>query len=208
MGGSSKNSSSNNYKTNYLGTSTTKNPYVTSTTNNNGTTSSFKPNTAMETIYNSVNQNIGNLLNEYINPTLESNTNKALLNNFANVMQSQSKQNLENNIINPLTQRNMIRSSQATDLYKKEAENTNSNIANFANNLLANSQANTADMITNLLNAYLQGYNIVSDNQAQSLATSKANGSSFSTTNTDNFGGKNIGFNASNFVTSLLNAAL
>ena len=208
MGGSSKNSSSNNYKTNYLGTSTTKNPYVTSTTNNNGTTSSFKPNTAMETIYNSVNQNIGNLLNEYINPTLESNTNKALLNNFANVLQSQSKQNLENNIINPLTQRNMIRSSQATDLYKKEVENTNSNIANFANNLLANSQANTADMITNLLNAYLQGYNIVNDNQAQSLATSKSNGASLSTNNTKNSGGQNIGFNASNFVTSLLNAAL
>ena len=67
MGGSSKTSSTQNTT---LGNTTTANPYVTSNTNNNGTTTNFQNGTALKTIYDNVNQNIGNLLNEYLNPTL------------------------------------------------------------------------------------------------------------------------------------------
>lgn len=158
-----------------LGTTTTSNPYVTSTTNNNGTTTNFQSGSALETIYNSVNNNIAGLLNEYLNPTLNSTTNQAKLNAFQNTLNNQMKYNMENNIVNPLSQRNMLRSSQATNLYNQAAAQTNAQIANYANDLLANAQNETAAVINNLLNAYMQGYNVVNNNQTTSLDTSKAN---------------------------------
>lgn len=181
MGGSSK--SKNTVSTTY-GNTTTSNPYVTSNTNNKGTTTKFKNGTAFDTIYQNVNQNIGNLLNEYLNPTLNSTTNQAKLKSFENTLNNQMYSNMENNIVNPLTQRNMIRSSQATDLYNNASKNMASEIANYTNNLLANSQSETANLINNLLNAYMQGYNIVSNNQAQSLDTSQGNATT--TQNTKN----------------------
>ena len=71
---------------------------------------------------------MGSLLNEYLNPTLNSTTNQAKLNAFTNTLNTQTKKNLENNIINPLSNRNMIRSSQATDLYNNLAYNNNNAI--------------------------------------------------------------------------------
>ena len=61
-----------------------------------------------------------------------------------------------------------------------------SEIANYTNDLLANSQNNTANMINNLLNAYLQGYNVISNNQAQSLSTSQSNATQTQNTTTKN----------------------
>lgn len=174
MGGSSKNNSTQNTT---LGNTTTSNPYVTSTTNNAGTTTNFQNGTALKTIYDNVNQNIGNLLNEYLNPTLNSTTNQAKLKSFQTNLNNQMYANMENNIINPLTKRNMIRSSQATDMYNNASKQATNEMANYVNNLLADSQDNTANMINNLLNAYMQGYNVISNNQAQSLNTSKSNAS-------------------------------
>ena len=113
-----KKSSKTNNKTVY-GNTTTTNPYVTSKTDNKGTVSTFNPGTAYDTINNFVNSNMNNLLDEYLNPTLNSVTNQAKLNNFMKTLSSQTTQNLENNIINPLSKRNMVRSSQATDMYNK-----------------------------------------------------------------------------------------
>ena len=50
-----------------------------------------------------------------------------------------------------------------------------SDIANYANELLANSRLETADMLSNLLAAYMDGFNIINANQNTSLATSKGN---------------------------------
>ena len=52
MGGRS--SSTNTTQNTTLGNTTTSNPYVTSTTNNKGTTSNFQKGTALDTIYNNV----------------------------------------------------------------------------------------------------------------------------------------------------------
>lgn len=71
----------------------------------------------------------------------------------------------------------MIRSSQATDMYNNASKQATNEMANYVSNLLADSQDNTANMINNLLNAYMQGYNVISNNQAQSLNTSKSNAS-------------------------------
>ena len=116
-------------------------------------------------------------MDEYLNPSLNSTTNQSKLNAFTNTLNTQTRKNLENNVINPLSNRNMIRSSQATDLYNNLADSNNSAIANYANTLLSESQNNTANMLNNLLSYYLNGYNVISNNQAQSLATSQGNAS-------------------------------
>ncbi|MBE7710868.1 MAG: hypothetical protein E7Z92_01875 [Cyanobacteria bacterium SIG31] len=163
------------------GNTTTTNPYVTSQTTNKGTVSAFNPGTAYDTINNFVNANTEKLLDEYLNPTLNSVTNQSKMNSFMNNLNAQTSQNLENNIINPLSNRNMVRSSQATNMYNNLAQTNASQIAEYANNLLANSQSDTAKMLTNLLLWYMNGYNVLSDTQNQSLVTSQGNA-----TNTQN----------------------
>lgn len=157
------------------GNTTTTNPFVTSQTTNNGTTSTFNPGTAFDTVNNFVNGNMDSLLDEYLNPTLNSVTNQAKLNSYINTLNLQSAKSLENNIINPLSNRNMIRSSQATDLYNNLAQNNAAQIGAYANDILANSQAETAKVLTNLMLMYMNGYNAISENQKQSLATSQGN---------------------------------
>lgn len=176
MGGGSKSKSSSTSSTNYS-TTTTSNPYVTSTTNNGGTTTTLQPNTALSSVYNFTNQNIDNLLNEYLNPSYDNNINQTKMNYFTRNLEDETRKNLENNIIAPLSQRNMIRSSQATDLYNQLAKQNNRAIADYADNLLMNSQNDTGNIINNLMNLALQGYNVVSGNQAQSLQTSSGNAS-------------------------------
>ena len=161
--------------TRVYGNTTTSNPYATASTNNSGTTTSFVPGSALETIYNTVNKNMNSLLNDYLNPNLNSTTNQAKLNSFVNTLNNTTAANLENNIINPLSNRNMVRSSQATDLYKNLATSNTNATADFVNELLASSQDNSAKMISNLLSAYMKGYDVVSDMQTQSLNTSKGN---------------------------------
>ena len=179
------------------GNTTTSNPYAIASTNNGGTTSAFAAGSALETIYNVVNKNMDSLLNDYLNPNLNSTTNQAKLNSFVNTLNTTTAKNLENNIINPLSNRNMVRSSQATDLYKNL---TNSNInttANFVNELISSSQENSAKMINNLLSAYLKGYDVISDMQKQSLETSKGNATT--STNVGNSNSSSIA-NAGNII--------
>ena len=177
-----KKSSKSSSRTIYGNTMTT-NPYVTSQTNNSGTTSVFNQGTAFDNINNFVNSNMSNLLEEYLNPTLNSITNRAKMNSFVNTLNAESAKNLENNIINPLSNRNMIRSSQATNLYNNLVQNNANQIGAYANELLANSQANTADILNNLMLLYMNGYNAIMSNQQQSLSSSQGNASQ-SQTNT------------------------
>ena len=175
-----KKSSKTTAKTVY-GNTTTTNPYVISQTNNGGTVSSFVKDSAFDTINNFVNNNIGNLLQEYLNPTLNSVTNQAKLNSFMNTLSGETARAMENNIINPLSKRNMVRSSQATDMYNRLAQNNASQVANYANELLAGSQKDTASLLSNLIMLYMNGYNVLNDTQKQSLSTSQGNASKTNT---------------------------
>lgn len=174
MGGGSSSKSSSTTTKNYK-TTTTTNPYVTSTTNNKGTTTMLQPNTALSSIYNFTNNNMDRLLDEYLNPSLDTAQNQAKLDLYTRTLNDETRKNLENNIITPLAQRNMIRSSQATDLYNNLANQNQKAIADYSTSLIADSQNNTGNYINTLLNAVLQGYNVVSGNQAQSLQTSSGN---------------------------------
>lgn len=180
-----KKSSKTTSKTVY-GNTTTTNPYATAQTNNKGTVTTFNPGTAFDSINNFVNSNMDNLLNEYLNPSLNSTTNQAKMNSFMNTLNSETSKNLENNIINPLSNRNMVRSSQATNMYNNLANTNASAIGNYANELLANSQNNTASMLNNLLLMYMNGYNVISGMQNQSLATSQGNSTHTSQTTQSN----------------------
>ena len=157
------------------GNTTTSNPYASATTTNNGTVASLNDGTALSSIYNFVNKNVDSLLNEYLNPSLNSTTNQAKINSYVNTMNSQTRKNLENNIINPLSNRNMVRSSQATDMYKNLSSTNVNAFASFLNDLLANSQTETGNVLNNLMNQYQKGYDVISDMQKQSLNTSKGN---------------------------------
>ncbi len=167
-----KSKPTNTIVTNSYKNTTTSNPYAYSKTDNSGTVSGFQNGTALQSIYNFVNNSVDSLLNEYMNPTLNSTVNQAKLNAFANTLAGQTRSNLENNIINPLSKRNMIRSSQASDLYKNLANQNASSIAGYANELLSGSQENTAKMLSNLLSYYMLGANYLTDMQNHSLKAS------------------------------------
>ncbi len=157
------------------GDTTTTNPYAYARTNNSGTISGFQDGTALNSVYNFVNKNIDSLLDNYLNPNINSEANQAKLNAFTKTLNKQTKSDLENNIINPLSRRNMIRSSQATDLYKNLSDKNTSSIENYISDLLSQAQDNSAGMLNNLLKYYMDGYNVISDMQNKSLQTSSGN---------------------------------
>lgn len=205
MGKQSQNSTSTTSK--IYGNTTTNNPYASATTNNSGTTANFQPGTALDSIYNFVNKNMDSLLDEYLNPNLNSTTNQAKLNAYTNKLNSETYKNLENNIINPLSNRNMVRSSQATDLYKNLSDQNASSLSSYINDLLADSQENTASMMNNLLAAYMQGYNVISDMQNQSLHTSAGNGTT-TTNSSSNSNGLGMSTDSAGKIVSILEKVL
>ena len=205
MGKQSQNSTSTTSK--IYGNTTTNNPYASATTNNSGTTANFQPGTALDSIYNFVNKNMDSLLDEYLNPNLNSTTNQAKLNAYTNKLNSETYKNLENNIINPLSNRNMVRSSQATDLYKNLSDQNASSLSSYINDLLADSQENTTSMMNNLLAAYMQGYNVISDMQNQSLQTSAGNGTT-TTNSSSNSNGLGMSTDSAGKIVSILEKVL
>lgn len=190
------------------GNTTTKNPYASATTNNSGTTAILNPGTALDTIYNFTNNQIGSLLDEYLNPSLNSTTNQAKLNAYTSTMNSETLKNLENNIISPLSNRNMIRSSQATDLYKNLSDTNTSALSSYVNDLLSSSQENTAEVMSNLLEAYMKGYNVISDMQNQSLQTSKGNAATSSSSSSSSSGGLGSSSDSASKIVSILEKVL
>ncbi len=167
------------------GNTTTTNPYAKATTNNGGTVTNFQPGTALETIYNQVNNNINSLLEDYLNPSLNSVVNQAKMKSYSNALDTMTKQNLENGIINQLSNRNMIRSSQAGNLYNALAKQNAQSLEDYVSDLLTNSQSNTANLINNLMNLYLQGANVINGTQSTSLQTSLGNATRQNAVNSD-----------------------
>jgi hypothetical protein len=180
-----KKSSKTTNKTVY-GNTTTINPYVSSQTTNKGTTTAFNKGTAYDSINNFVNSNINSLLDSYLNPSLNTEVNHSKMNTFVDNLSTQTAKNVENGIINPLSQRNMIRSSQAGDMYSSLAQANTNAVANYANELLSASKSETSDALKTLMLMYMNGYNVLSDTQKQSLQASQGN--STKTSNSTNGG--------------------
>lgn len=173
MGKSKSNTSSTSSSTPTFIDTNTSNPYYQTTTDKNGnTTNNFVKGSAGETAYKFVNNNIGQLLDNYLNPSLDSTTNQAKLSAFNKQQQS----NLQNNIINPLANNNMVRSSQATNMYN----NLSNQSADYANQLLANTQTDTWNMINNLMDLYTTGYTGASNDISTALKAGVGNSSTTS----------------------------
>ena len=172
-------------KTTTYGNTTTSNPYAYASTDNGGTTAGFQKGTALSTVYDFVNKNINSVLNDYLTPNLNSVTNQAKLNSFANNLNQLSRNQFENSIINPLSNRNMIRSSQATDMYNNLNNQNIAQIGNYINELIANSQNDAGKMLTTLLANYMLGANYLSNMQNQSLRTSAGNATTTNSNSND-----------------------
>ena len=188
--GSSSNKSS--VTSTVYGNTTTSNPYAYSKTDNNGTLAGFQDGTALNSVYNFVNSNIDSLLNEYLQPNLNSVQNRAKIQAFADTLAGQTRKNFENNIINPLSGRNMIRSSQANDLYKNLVNQNVASVSNFANELLSNSQTETSKTLSNLLNYYMLGANYLMNMQNHSLKASSGNATKVSATSNGGYGSQEM----------------
>ena len=187
MGGGSNSSTKSNTNASSskrYSTTTTSNPYVTSTTNNRGTKTKFQDGSALSTVNSFTNNNIDRLLNEYLNPSIDTTQNQALLGQYQKNLESETNKSLQNNIIAPLTRRNMIRSSQATDLYNNLSKNNNDAISDYTAQLLSNSQNNTENTLNTLMNYIFQTGNLFNSNQALSLNTSSGNATTNTKSNT------------------------
>lgn len=166
------------------GNTTTSNPYAYAHTDNSGTSAAFQNGTALKSVYDFVNKNINNVLNDYLTPNLNSVTNQAKLNSFVQNLNQQTKNQIENNIVSPLSKRNMLRSSQSTDMYNNLINQNTAQLGNYISELLANSQTDAGKMLTTLLTSYMLGANYLSSMQGQSIQTSAGN-STRTSSNTD-----------------------
>lgn len=144
-------------KTPYQNT-TSSNPYATGTATSNG--SSYTLNPYMTQANQFIEGNMPNLYNQLLNPSLDNPQTQARSNLFYNQFNKDSTKAFENNVINPLAQRNMLRSSAVNDLANNFAQSQNEQISNFNNQLISNNTADTSALINQLMNLYTTHANL------------------------------------------------
>ena len=150
---------------------TSTSPYATATSTANGT--NVKLNDFLTNTNSWVESSLPGLYNQLLNPSLDNATTKAKSDLFNQAFTEASNKAFENNLINPLAKRNMLRSSQATDMYNQFAKDQNDTVAQFNNQLIADNTQDTSNLINQLMNIYLLGANL--GNQAVSTAQKQSN---------------------------------
>lgn len=133
-------------------TFTSKNPYAKATMGQYG--SSYKLNPFLTSQNQFIEQNVPALYNQLLNPSLNNPIYQARTDAFTNALNSQSQNAFENNIINPLSQRRMLRSSLLNDLANNLQKTQTEQISDFNNEQLANSLSDTQSLINLLMNQY------------------------------------------------------
>lgn len=175
MGGSSKTNSSSTSTKSFKATSQ-NNPYFTSATNKKGkTVTKFTPGSANETMYNFTNQNLQGLLDSYLNP----NMNDPYFQSYRNLHDQEMNRSMQNNVIDPLVKNNMIRSSQATNMYNNLANQS----SNYADQLMTGWRSEIGNTVNQLMNMYMQGQNAATGQQNSSIQASLGGGSTTTSTN-------------------------
>ena len=152
-------------------TTTSSSPYATATSTKNGTT--VKLNDFLTNTNSWVESNMPSLYNQLLNPSLDNPVTKAKSDLFNQSFSEASNKAFENNLINPLSNRNMVRSSAATNMYNNFAKDQNDTISQFNNQLIADNTQDTSNLINQLMNIYLLGANL--SNQAVSTAQKQSN---------------------------------
>lgn len=152
-------------------TTTSTSPYATATSTKNGTT--VKLNDFLTNTNAWVEGSLPGLYHQLLNPSLDNPVTKAKSDLFNQSFSEASNKAFENNLINPLANRNMVRSSAATNMYNNFAKDQNDTISQFNNQLIADNTQDTSNLINQLMNIYLLGANL--SNQAVSTAQKQSN---------------------------------
>ena len=152
-------------------TTTSTSPYATATSTKNGTT--VKLNDFLTNTNAWVEGSLPGLYHQLLNPSLDNPVTKAKSDLFNQSFSEASNKAFENNFINPLANRNMVRSSAATNMYNNFAKDQNDTISQFNNQLIADNTRDTSNLINQLMNIYLLGANL--SNQAVSTAQKQSN---------------------------------
>lgn len=176
MGKGDSNTSSSTNTTPTFAATSQSNPYFKTTTDKKGNlVTGFADGTAGQQAFDFVNKNANRLLNDYLNPSLDSVENQALMSAYTKELNKNAQSTLNNSILNPLINNGMIRSSQATNMYNNLTNQITDNISDYTNELLANSKANSWDTISNLMNLYSNGYQGIANETSNALQASVGN---------------------------------
>ncbi len=150
---------------------TSTSPYATAISKQNGT--DVKLNSFLTNTNAWVEKSLPGLYNQLLNPSLDNPVTKAKSDLFNNTFTEASNKAFENNLINPLANRNMLRSSASTNMFNNFAKDQNDTISQFNNQLIAENTQDTSNLINQLMNIYLLGANL--SNQAVSTAQKQSN---------------------------------
>ena len=133
--------------------------YGSSTSTKNGTT--WTPTSFQSHLVNYTQNNIPSLLNQYLNPTTDSEWYKA---NQA-VRQQAQKEAFENQVINPLASRNLTRGSSVNALSNMFAND----IAKQERQALLDESNRAGEMAQQLMNYYQVPYAMMSDSNVRAM---------------------------------------
>lgn len=167
---------------------TSTNPYATGKATGSG--SSYELNDFLTNTNKYVESNMPSLYTQLLNPSLDNPTTKARSDLFYKTFNEDSKKAFENNLINPLSSRNMMRSSAMTDLGNKFQKDQTDAISTFNNQLIANNATDTSNLINTLMNLYLTGSNLgqqaISNAKGDAQMVNAFNQANYQTQNANN----------------------
>jgi hypothetical protein len=172
--GSSSSSNSTTNKT--YGDTTTKNPFFTSRTDSKGNTvTKFAGNNAK--MYKTLQGNLNSAMAKLNDPNALYNDpyTQSQIRQFNNQLNDQTQQNLQNQILNPLIGGNMVRSSEATNMYNNLANQNAKLLADYNDTALQQAYQRSKDLYDDYFSQYMNLYNGVNSNQNTSLNASSGN---------------------------------
>lgn len=179
--GSSSNSS--NTTENIYGNTTTKNPFFTSKTDSKGnTTTKFTGNNAK--LYNNLQSSLNNALYNVNNPNLNDSVTQAFIRQKTNNLNDQSRQFMQNKIMTPLIESNMLRSSEANNMYNNMYNQNAKLISDYNDQALQDAYNRNLNLYNDFMNQYMNLYQGVNSNQNTSLNASSGNKTTKTNSNT------------------------
>ena len=129
-----------------------KNPYATAFMSKFGSAYALNPFLSKQNSL--IERNLPQLFNQILNPSSQSKISQAQTKTFTNDLNVMSREAFENNIINPLAERRMLRSSLLNDLTNNLQQTQTKQIADFKNEQLSNSSKEAMDLVNFFMNQY------------------------------------------------------
>ena len=180
--GKGSSSSTDSTTQNIYGNTTTKNPFFNSSTDSKGNTvTKFAGSNAQmyKNLQNSLNNSLASLSGAGLDASAQ-----AYVNQMQNQLNKQSQQYMQNNIISPLVRNNMVRSSQATDMYNNMYNQNSELMRDYNDKALQDAYTRNLNLYNTLFDNYSKLYQGVASNQNTSLNASSGNKKTTTSSNT------------------------